>query len=147
MTSSFTGHKNKSNRAPQPMPEHKISPRKPHTVMDSNITLLCCGLMTKLIFRKTSLWHYFSSNPLNAVLEINRVEKNKVLRSSVTIFQKVTSSRSKSLLVSRPSKPVSGTYYNTQCLIRTNPKRYEESLTAKLSFMAIPPERCTFNRA
>ena len=49
MTSSRAGLINKSTRAPQSTREQRRSSKEPHTTMDTDITLICSGLMTKLI--------------------------------------------------------------------------------------------------
>ena len=137
MTSSPTGPINKSTRVPQPTRKQRIFFKKAHTTVDSDITLICSELMTKLVCRTIIFRHEFSSNPSNAVLGRIRIWRSSIVRPSVTIFQNVTSSKSKSPLVSRRTNPVSGTYHTTQYFSRTNPARYDESSTAQLSFMAI----------
>ena len=45
---------NKSTGAPQPTFGQRRSFEKPHTTMDHDITLVCSGLITKLVYRKTN---------------------------------------------------------------------------------------------
>ena len=81
--------------------------------------------------------YQFSSSLLNAVSGKILTWSNSFLQPSVTMFQKVESSWSKSPLVLKSTNPLCGTYHTTLFFTRTNLAKYDASSTARLSFMAI----------
>ena len=102
----------------------------------SDITLVCCGLMTNFLPKNHSA-ALAQFKFLERVLGNMRIQNKSILRSSLASFRKITSSRSKSPLVFRLTNPVSGTNHTARYITRTNPKRSDDSSTAQLSFTAI----------
>ena len=138
MTSSHTGLTNKSTRAPLGTREQRRSSKTPYTTMDPDITLVCSELMTRLVYWSTTFRRQFNSNPLSAVLGKIWIYNNSILWPSVTIFQKVTSLRSKSPHHSRPTTP----WMILTTPISISPAQsaqgwHDKSWTAQQSFMTI----------